>query len=103
MAIIAFREVELQERPAAVEAVFRAFRRAKEIGLDEMQDNRRSALLWYWESLENQAELMGADLAPYSIEKLRHTLETFIRYCVEQGLVAAPLAIGELFLTGLDG
>lgn len=88
---------------SAMRAVFRAFRRAKEIGLDERQDNRHSALLWYWESLENQAELMGADPAPYSIEKMRHTLETFIRYCVEQGLIAAPLPLDELFATKLDG
>ena len=48
------------------------------------------------------AELIGDDPAPYSIEKLRHTLETFIRYCVEQGLIEAPLALEESFVTGLD-
>ena len=46
---------------------------------------------------------MGADPAPYSIEKMRHTPETFIRYSVEQGLIAAPLALEELFVTGLGG
>jgi 4,5-dihydroxyphthalate decarboxylase len=100
MAVIAYREEELQKRPEAVQAVFRAFCRAKEIGLDEMQDNRRSALLWYWESLENQAQLIP-DPAPYSIDQMRHTLETFIRYCVEQGLIAAPVALENLFVTGM--
>ena len=60
-----------------------------------MQDNRRYAL-WYWESLETQKELMG-DPAPYSVEKMRHTLETFIQYCAKQGLIGALLPQQELF------
>ena len=48
------------------------------------------------------AELIGDDPAPYSIDKMRHTLETFIRYYVEQGLIAAPLPLEELLVTGLD-
>ena len=102
MAAIAFREEELQKRPDAVRAVFRAFCRAKEIGLDEMQDNRRSTLIWYWEALEAQTQLPGGDPAPYSVEKMRHTLETFIGYCVEQGIIAAPISLEELFASGLD-
>jgi len=61
MNIIAFREEELRKRPDAVRAVFSAFCGAKEIGLDAMQDNRHSGLLWYWESLEDQMELVGYD------------------------------------------
>ena len=47
-------------------------------------------------------EVIGADPAPYSIEKMRHTLEMFIRYCAEQDLIETPLALEELFVTGLD-
>ena len=32
---------------------------------------------------------------------MRHTLETIIRYCVEQGLIEAPLPLEKLFFTGL--
>ena len=39
---------------------------------------------------------MGADSALYSIDKMRHTLETIIHYSTEQGIIEAPLALEEL-------
>ncbi|MEE9145535.1 MAG: ABC transporter substrate-binding protein [Candidatus Binatia bacterium] len=103
MNIVAFREEDLRKRHSQVKAVFQAFCRAKEIGLDDMQDNRHSGLLWYWESLEGQQDLVGDDPAPYSVEKLRHTLEAFVSYAVEQGLIPTSIPLEELFVTGLDG
>jgi len=62
-------------------------------------DNRKSALVWYWEALKKEAQVLGEDPVPYSVEKMHPTLETFVRYSVEQGLIAAPLALDDLFAT----
>ena len=51
MNIIACRE-EYLERLDVVREIFQAFCRAKELGLEKMQDSRDSGLLWYWDALE---------------------------------------------------
>ena len=97
MNIIAFRESDLRARPEAVKAVFDAFRRAKSLGLEAMQDVRDSGLLWYYEALEAQIDLLGPDPVPYSLAKMGHTLEAFVTHGLEQGVFTKRLAPQELF------
>jgi 4,5-dihydroxyphthalate decarboxylase len=40
---------------------------------------------------------MGEDYWPYGLEPNRKTLETFIAYCVEQGLAESSLRVEDLF------
>src|SRR5687768_14719588 len=42
-------------------------------------------------------DLMGEDFRPHGLENNRHTLETFVRYMHEQGLVPEPMALETLF------
>ena len=102
MNVIAFREDELQQRPETVAAVFAAFCQAKEHGLDAMLDNRHSGLLWYWEALEEQIGLVGDDPVPYSVERMRTTLDAFLTYAVEQGFIPTKLRLSEIFAPGLS-
>lgn len=96
---IVFREEDIHTRPEVVKDIFEAFCRAKQLGLEAVQDNRHSGLLWYWESLEKQLEVVGYDPAPYSVEETRRTLETFVTYSVEQGLIPSHLPMEDLFYT----
>ena len=102
MNIIACRE-EYLERLDVVREMFQAFCRAKELGLEKMQDSRDSGLLWYWDALEQQMALMGRDPVPYSVEKIRKTLQTFVDLSVEQGLIPSPIALEDLFFGDLQG
>jgi 4,5-dihydroxyphthalate decarboxylase len=102
MNIIACRE-EYLERLDVVREIFQAFCRAKELGLEKMQDNRDSALLWYEDALEKQIALAGRDPVPYSVEKSRRTLQSFVDLSVEQGLISAPIRLEELFFSDLQG
>jgi 4,5-dihydroxyphthalate decarboxylase len=97
MNVIAFRERDLQERPAAIEAVFDAFCRAKGIGLDVMQNVRGSGLAWYYDALESQIAFLGADPVPYSLAKTGPTLEAFVEHGLEQGLFLKRLTLDDLF------
>ncbi|MEE8113746.1 MAG: ABC transporter substrate-binding protein [Nitrososphaerales archaeon] len=101
MNVIACREETTVQHPDEVQEVFKVFCKAKEIGLEALHNNRHSGLFWYWEALEEQLALMGDDPVPYSVEENRHTLETFMTYAVEQGLVTKPMPIEDLFVTGL--
>jgi len=103
MNVIVCREEDVRVRPQLIREVFEAFCCAKERGLEAVKNNRRSGLLWYWEALEDQLALVGEDPAPYSVEKNRHILETFMRYAAEQGLISGPLRLEDIFLTELDG
>lgn len=94
MNVIVFRS---EEEPAAILRVFDTFCRAKEAGLKAMEDNRDSGLLWYWKAWEDQLALVGRDPAPYSLEKMRPTLETFIRHAVSQGLLEKPVFVDNFF------
>jgi len=97
MNVIAFRERELRERPEAVRAVFEAFCRAKQAGLAAMEDVRDSGLLWYYAALEEQLALVGPDPAPYSLARMRPTLEAFAAYGLEQGVITQAFTLDELF------
>jgi 4,5-dihydroxyphthalate decarboxylase len=102
MNIIACRE-EYLERLDVVREMFQAFCRAKELGLEKMQDSRDSGLLWYWDALEKQQALVGDDPVPYSVEKIRRTLETFVDLSVEHGLIPSPVRLEDLFFGDLQG
>ena len=102
MNLIACRE-EYLERLDVVREMFQAFCRAKELGLEKMQDSRDSGLLWYWDSLEKQMALVGPDPVPYSVEKIRRTLQTFVDLSVEQGLIRSPIRLEDLFFGDLQG
>ncbi|HXQ54040.1 MAG TPA: PhnD/SsuA/transferrin family substrate-binding protein [Stellaceae bacterium] len=94
MNVIAFRRAE---EPASVRRVFDTFARAKEAGLDAMEDNRASGLLWYWKAWEDQVALLGRDPVPYSLAKMRPTVDAFIGHAVAQGLLEKPVPAASLF------
>lgn len=94
MNVIAFRR---DEEPALVARVFDAFARAKAAGLQAMEDNRDSGLLWYWKTWEDQVALLGRDPIPYSREKMRPTIDAFVGHAVAQGLLDKPVRAEDLF------
>jgi len=100
MNTIAFRSADLRERPATAAAVLDAFRQAKTIGLERMQDVRDSGLLWNYEALEAQIALMGPDPVPYSVERMRPTLQALIEHGLEQGVFTKRIALEDLFWEG---
>ena len=86
------------EESTTVKQVFDAFVRAKNAGIDAMEDNRDSGLLWYWKAWEDQVALLGRDPVPYSLAQMRPTLDSFIRHAVRHGLLEKPMAPDELFV-----
>jgi 4,5-dihydroxyphthalate decarboxylase len=94
MNVIIFRR---GEEPTTIRRVFDAFLRAKNAGLDAMEDNRDSGLLWYWKAWEDQVALLGRDPVPYSLAKMRPTLDAFIRHAARQGLLDKPVSPDDLF------
>jgi len=94
MNVVVFRR---GEEATTIKQVFDAFVRAKAVGIDTMEDNRDSGLLWYWKTLEDQVALVGRDPVPYSLARMRPTLDAFIRHAAQHGLLDKPMAPDELF------
>lgn len=97
MNTIAFRTDASKPPLETVAAVLAAFRRAKDVGLDAMQDVRDSGLLWNYEALEKQIALIGPDPVPFSVAGMRPTLEALVTHGLEQGLFTERLALSDLF------
>jgi len=58
----------------------------------------RYTVPWLHADLEEMDEVFGGDPWPYGLERNRATLETLVRYLVEQRLVPRPLPLEDLFV-----
>ena len=57
-----------------------------------------TTLPWLTDELERTRRLLGDDFWPYGIEPNRTTIEVFLRYAHEQGLIGRRLTPDELFV-----
>ena len=99
MHAVAIKKKIAQQHPWLVEAVFKAYVRAKQINYEYMA---RSAWLfgslpWFGQELDETRALMGDNFYSYGIAPNRKTLEALFRYSHQQGLAKRELKIKELF------
>ncbi len=91
---------ELAERHAWLPLeIHRAFARARELALGELQlvNVLRASLPWIAAAYEEQAAIMGGDPWPYGFARNREEVSAMIRFAVADGLAAAPIAPEALF------
>ena len=89
----------LARHPWIAMNLFHAFEEAKNNSLRRLSSivNSRVAIPWSHVAYDNAQKVLGDDLWPYGIERNRRTLETFLRYCREQGVTQRDVAVEELF------
>ncbi len=99
MHTVVVREALYREQPWVAESLYKAFVQAKEWALAQMRfsSSLRYTLPWLHAELEEMTEVFGGDPWPYGLEPNRKTLETLVRYMVEQGLVREPVTLAEAF------
>lgn len=108
MHLVVLRKDVVAAHPWLVTNLYRAFEVAKRRYFDRLGDIAASRLPipWIEEHLATVKGILGEDPWPYGVEPNRIALETLIRYCREQGLVAGDITVDELFLpveTFVDG
>jgi 4,5-dihydroxyphthalate decarboxylase len=81
------------------QSLCKAFAAAQREAYQELRDTTalKTMLPWLTRHLEDTERLMGGDFWPYGVEANRHTLDTFLRYHLEQGLSKRLLKAEELF------
>ncbi len=106
MHIVAIRKDYLADHPDAPKAIYDAFLQAKD---DKAAYYRSQAFKqhmqvmtpWFSELFAENRQLMGEDWWPYGVEKNRTAVDTFLRYCHEQGLSKNLLTSEDIFVPAL--
>jgi 4,5-dihydroxyphthalate decarboxylase len=99
MHVMAIRPEIVEKYPWVPVNLYNAFDQAKAVTMRRMENPRLVPLAWYRRFWEEQQELLGPDPWEYGLTpRNRHTLETYVGYFVEQGLIKQRIPLEELFL-----
>lgn len=99
MHVMVLRQEIFQRHPWIAQSLYKALFDAKQYCIDGFfrNDAIHSVIPWAANHGDDIRQLMGQDFWPYGVESNRKTLETFLRYAVEQGLTERKLSVDELF------
>ncbi|MGH3758324.1 ABC transporter substrate-binding protein [Actinophytocola sp.] len=99
MHCVALRREVHEAYPWLARSLLDAFGEAKDLCLRELEAPGALpvTLPWLTDFLAEVRAVLGEDFWPYGVEPNRHDLATLIRYGEEQGLLARPLSVDELF------
>ena len=95
---ITFHSAYLEKYPAAAREMFDACVEAKNLALRDDADATYSNFAWNRQMWEEQRAVLGSDPWKYGIKGNEKALAALIRYAAEQGLLAKPMAISDLFI-----
>jgi 4,5-dihydroxyphthalate decarboxylase len=99
MHVVVLKEELAHQHPWLPGSLYEAFRAAKRIAYERLDETAALAyaLPWLVAEAEETRALMGDDPFAYGIGATRTTLETFLGYSFRQGLARRRLAIEEMF------
>lgn len=95
---ITFHSAYLERYPAAAQEMFDACLEAKNLALRDDADATYSNFAWNRQVWEEQRAVMGDDPWRFGIRGNEKVLETLLRYAAEQGLLAKPMAVADMFV-----
>lgn len=87
----------LDRDPWVATSLFEAFKEAQRFYSEFMEQPHRLSFAWARSYLEEERAFFGRDPFPQGVRKNRHDLETMLQFAQEQGLLARPLTVKELF------
>jgi len=105
MHTVAIRRDVHAAHPFVAQSLYAAFCAAKDRALEKMRylGALRYMLPWLMADVDEIDEVFGGDPWPYGIAANRPTLEAAIRYLHDQGMIAAPIAVEDVFEPLRDG
>lgn len=97
--VVTLRGPFVARHPDAPVALLRAFRRARDMAIDNIQGADPQVLVVSWVNalLDEQRALMGDNYFAYNIADNRVTLAAMMQYSLDQGLIAEPVDFASLF------
>ena len=90
------------KNPWIARSLYKAFVQAQQVTYQNILESARAGALkimipWLQSYADEVVKLMGKDYWPYGIDPNRKVLDTFLRYCQEQGLSKNRRKPEELF------
>jgi len=100
MHLIALRRDLYERHRWVATSLFKAFVESKRRAIARIRYAGSLAVMlpWLLAEIEEIDEVFGGDPWPYGVEPNRATLTALVQYMAEQGLIAAPLPIEDLFV-----
>ncbi|MCC2097864.1 MAG: ABC transporter substrate-binding protein [Hyphomicrobiales bacterium] len=99
MHVMGIKRSIVRDNPWAPIELYKAFDKAKAMGMERMENPRVAPLVWYREAWEEQEEVIGKDPWEYGLSDLnRNTLDTMIGYSHDCGLIRQRFSVNDLFL-----
>ena len=93
----------LERDPWVATSLFEAFNKSWQAYRDFMQQPHRLSFAWARSYLEKEREFFGKDPYPQGLRENRHDVQTMVQFAQEQGMLARPLAVEELFTENTRG
>jgi 4,5-dihydroxyphthalate decarboxylase len=99
MHAVAMRREIFEAHPWVAVSLLNAFEESKRRSLARVLSPTTSSLPipWCYELARRAQDIVGADPMPYGVEANRTTLDAFLQYANEQGVIHRPLKPEELF------
>jgi 4,5-dihydroxyphthalate decarboxylase len=99
MHTVAIRENLVSENPWIAGSLYEAFKKAKQMAYDSLDDwdPYKLSMVWSRETVREQREMFGSDPWPYGVKDNLGTLQTLAGYLFEQGLINSQIDVRELF------
>ena len=103
MHTVVLRRELVEEDPGLARRIYDAFCAAKASAYADLEylSALTTALFWLPAELEQERALFGPDHWPYGLGVNRPTLQAMLDYQLEQGLLARPVSLDELFVSEL--
>ena len=100
MHLVAIKRSTYERHPHIAKPLFDAFNQSKEVALQRMKNLAalRYMLPWLSDDLDEIQQLFGDDPWPYGVQANLPTLNALLEHMVEQGVIAQPIPIEDLFL-----
>jgi len=104
MHVIGIKREVVDKNPWVPIELFKAFEKAKSVGIKRIFNPRVAPLAWWRHAWEEQCAILGPDPWEYGLtDRNIHNLETLIGYSLEQGLIKRRLTLDELFANVSEG
>jgi len=100
MHVVVIRKEVYERNPFVATSLYRALCASKDLALKRMRSIGALyyMLPWLWQEIDEVNELFGKDPWPYGVEANRKTLDAFITYLAEQGMISKPMPLDNVFV-----
>ncbi|HEX6512113.1 MAG TPA: PhnD/SsuA/transferrin family substrate-binding protein [Chloroflexota bacterium] len=98
MHVLAMRRELAEAHPGLPGELFELFSRSKRLAQAAARNLPSWALAWKERYVDDERRIFEGDLWPFGLAANRHVVETFIRYCWQQGIAARHIEAAELFV-----